>query len=266
MIGFRSICFFAALLLFACVEYHPYDTRVSGEKGINARNIKRIESMCCNKQSLRFAVISDSQRWYDELYDAVRALNCYKDIDFVIHAGDLSDYGLRTEFESQREILSGLTMPYVCLIGNHDCIATGREVFSKIFGEVDFSFTAGNVRFLCLNTNALEYEHYESVPNMGFVEQAVSTFPVEAQKSVVVMHAQPLSDQMYSEQVSLLLHQQIKRLPGLQFCVHGHGHRYKEEEIFDDGVIYYQCENIGGRSFLIFTLDSDGYKCEKVLF
>ena len=33
MIGFRSICFCAALLLlFACVEYHPYDTRVSGDE------------------------------------------------------------------------------------------------------------------------------------------------------------------------------------------------------------------------------------------
>lgn len=252
-------------LMCGCVEYHPYDTHVDGAMGVNEKNIALIESECKGCKELRFAVVSDSQRWYDELERAVLEINSRRDIDFVIHAGDLSDFGMRTEFEAQREILNRLRVPYVCLIGNHDCIATGKEIFAKIFGAPDMAFTAGDVRFICLNTNALEYDD-GSVPNLDFVEQQLLTMPSDVQRSVVVMHAEPFSDQFYNHEVALILQQQLRQLPDLQFCIHGHGHRYKEEDIFGDGVIYYECDNVGDSSFLIFTLDNEGYECEKVDF
>ena len=40
----------------------------------------------------------------------------------MLHTGDMSDFGLKLEFEKQRDILSGLKVPYVCLLGNHDCL------------------------------------------------------------------------------------------------------------------------------------------------
>ena len=53
--------------LTACqVEYHPYDTRIDGPTGINARNVARIEAACAGRRTIRFAQISDTQRWYDE--------------------------------------------------------------------------------------------------------------------------------------------------------------------------------------------------------
>lgn len=78
-----------ALLLTACqVEYHPYDTRIDGPTNVNARNIARIEAACEGRRTIRFAQISDTQRWYDETEDAVKAINARDDIDFVIHTGD----------------------------------------------------------------------------------------------------------------------------------------------------------------------------------
>ena len=54
---------FIAFFATACqVDSHPYDTRINGETGINARNIDRIESACAGKREIRFAVISDTQR------------------------------------------------------------------------------------------------------------------------------------------------------------------------------------------------------------
>lgn len=153
-------------LSVACqVEYHPYDTRINGECDINAKNIARIEATTAGKQELRFAVISDTQQWYDETKKAVEALNRRNDIDFVIHTGDLADFGIRAEFERQRDILNGLRIPYVAIIGNHDCLATGEAIFRKIFGPFNYAFTAGEIRFICLNTNALEFDHSESVPD-----------------------------------------------------------------------------------------------------
>lgn len=61
------------LLAAGCdhIEYHPYDTDISGEQNINAKNIARIEAACRGRQTVRFAMISDTQRWYDETEKAV---------------------------------------------------------------------------------------------------------------------------------------------------------------------------------------------------
>ena len=241
-----------AVFLTACqVEYHPYDTRINGPTGINARNIARIEAACKGKRMIRFAQISDTQRWYDETEDAVRALNARDDIDFVIHTGDMADFGMRDEFERQR--------------GNHDCLATGERIFNKIFGEVDFAFTAGDVRFVCLNTNALEFDHDTPVPNFDFLERQIDGFPAGAEKTVVVMHAKPYSEQ-FDNNVAKIFQQTIRQFPNLQFCMNGHGHNFAAEDLFDDGVIYYECDNIDKKTYLLFTITEEGYDYERVEF
>jgi hypothetical protein len=87
------LLFLIIILLTGCdvFEFHPYDGRVSGETNVNARNIEKIEKNCREKASIRFALISDTQRWYDETADFVSRINKHDDIDFVVHAGDISD-------------------------------------------------------------------------------------------------------------------------------------------------------------------------------
>lgn len=43
---------------------------------------------------------------------------------------------------------------------------TIRFVF---FGNPNFSFVAGDVKFLCLNTNALEYDYSTPIPDFEFI-------------------------------------------------------------------------------------------------
>lgn len=261
----RLMFIFAAVaILSGCaVEYHPYDMRIHGEKDINAANIALIEQACQEHESIRFAVVSDSQRWYDELEDAVEKINDMEGIDFVVHAGDLTDWGMRTEFEMQRDILNRLDVPYVCLLGNHDCLGTGKNLFREIFGQFDFAFTAGDVRFLCLNTNMLEFEEDEPVPNFYFLDEQLAAFPSEARKTVVMMHSYPKSDQ-FSGDRAVLFQAMIRRFPDLQFCVHGHGHQFRVEDIFSDGVLYYECAHSESETFLVFTINKDGYEYEVV--
>ncbi len=256
----------ALLAMTACeVEYHPYDTRYDGDTDANRLNIVRIEAACRGKKTIRFAVISDTQRWYDEMEDAVKALNKRTDIDFVLHTGDLADFGMKKEFIRQYGILKKLYVPYVVIIGNHDCLATGQLIYKKIFGDFNFAFTAGDVRFICLNTNALEFDHTESVPDFEFIENEIMNFPAGISKSVVAMHAKPYTEQ-FDNGVAKLFQAHVKAFPGLQFCVNGHGHTYREEDLFGDGVIYYECENVAKRSYLLFTITEDGYEEEKVSF
>ena len=66
----------AALLLTGCdtiFDVHPYDVRVKGENNLNAKNIQKIEQTVKSKDTIRFAVISDSHQWLDDLVEIGRA-------------------------------------------------------------------------------------------------------------------------------------------------------------------------------------------------
>ena len=83
------LCFQACDML----EVHPYDAYVRGEKNLNEKNIQAITTKLKDQKEFRFAFISDTQRWYDETESMVSHINKRGDVDFVIHGGDLSDFG-----------------------------------------------------------------------------------------------------------------------------------------------------------------------------
>lgn len=246
------------------IDYHPYDTRVDGKSHINAQNIERIEAATAGKKAIRFVLISDTQRWYDETKAAVKSINARDDIDFVLHCGDMTDFGVTREFEVQRDILEGLRIPYVALLGNHDCLGTGADVYRHMFGNPDFTFNAGDVHFLCINSNAFEYDYSVDIPNFSFIRNDIETFPDNMRRTVVAMHAQPTSEQ-FNNNVSELFEYEIRKYPGLAFCMCGHGHHTQVNEWFDDGVLYYECAAAKHREYIIFTLDEEGgYSYETV--
>lgn len=258
-----------SFILSGCdmIEYHPYDGRISGETGINAKNIAKIEKSCEGKKTFRFAMLGDTQRWYDETEDFVKHINKRDDIDFIIHGGDLADFGLTREFEWMRDILSKLKAPYVALLGNHDCLANGEQIFRKIWGEPNFSFLAGNVKFICLNTNALEYDYSRPVPDFAFMEGEFENKVEEHEKTIFAMHVPPFNDQ-FNNNVAKVFQMYIKEFPNLQFCLNAHTHRLAADDLFNDGIIYYSPPNIKKRNYIIFTIkpDNNDYEYEVVEF
>ena len=256
------------LLLSGCdmLESHPYDVRISGDKGLTEKNIAIIEASLRGRRTISFAMISDTQGGYDDTVDAVMAINRRGDIDFVVHGGDFTDFGATREFELQRDILAGLAVPYISVIGNHDCLATGVEAYRAVFGPLDYAFTAGDVRFLCLNTNALEFDYSVAVPDFGFLRRELSGCPPEIRKTIVLMHAAPFSEQ-FNNNCAQEFHDTLLRFPGLQFCLYGHGHHVEAGDLFGDGLMYYECADIKKRSFLVFHIRSDeSYVYETVEF
>ena len=47
--------------------------------------------------------------------------------------------GETKEFLWARDFLNKLRVPYVCLLGNHDCLGTGFDVYQKVFGSDNFA-------------------------------------------------------------------------------------------------------------------------------
>lgn len=261
----RIIPFISLFAFVACdaFEYHPHDAKITGDTNINAKNIALIENKCAGKTSFRFAFVSDTQGWSDETEKFVKALNARDDIDFVVHGGDIADFGVTKEFLWQRDILNKLKVPYVVIIGNHDCLGTGPDVYKKIFGAENFAFVAGNVKFLCLNTNALEYDYSNPIPDFQFLENHIRA--ASTQKSILVMHGRPYSD-VFNNNVAKVFQGYITQLPSLQFCLNGHDHAFQMEDLFDDGIIYYGTPNIEKKAFLLFTINPEGYEYEMVEF
>lgn len=260
----------ATILLFTIIgcdvmEYHPYDTRIEGMTSMNSRNIVRIEESLKGATTFRFAFITDTQRWYDETEDVVKNINNRTDIDFVVHGGDLTDFGATKEFIWQRDILNGLKMPYVSVIGNHDCLGTGEEMFNKIFGNPNFAFTAGNVRFVCMNTNALEFDYSHPVPDFTFLKKEREGFPTEASRTLFVMHVKP-GDEQFNNNVKDVFQYVLRTYPTPLCCLYGHGHKLAADNLFGDGLMYYQCSNIKDRKYLLFTINEEGYEYEVVDF
>ena len=117
--------------------------------------------------------MGDTQRWYDETVDFVNKANSYDTLDFVMHGGDISDFGMTFEFDWIHRIMKKLNVPYVALIGNHDIIGNGMSIYNKMYGDENFSFVAGNTRFLCLNTNALEFDYSKPDPDFNYIKSFI---------------------------------------------------------------------------------------------
>lgn len=256
------------------IDYHPYDGRISNkeDKDINATNIVRIESACMNKDTIRFAFTGDTQRWYDHTYDFVKHINQQDSLDFVIHGGDLTDFGIKKEYLLQHSILSKLKIPYVALIGNHDIIGKGDLVYEDLYGSENFAFRvgssssdSGHTRFICLNTNALEYDYATPVPDFAFIKEQLKKTTEKDKRTIFVMHVSPGNEQ-FNNNVADIFQEKIREFPSLLFCLHAHDHNYAARDLFNDGIIYYCCDNIGKRTYLIYTLTPDGYSYEIIKF
>lgn len=272
------------LLAASCgnFEYHPYSNHVDGRIAIHETTVPAIEKKCSGCDSFKFAFITDTQGSYDEMKDAVSVIARRGDIDFIVHGGDQTDFGLPKEFMWCRDIMESSGLPYVSVIGNHDCLGNGKYTFEYIYGCTDFSFNAGHIHFICLNTVALEYPASEAVPDFDFISydleevMSLNEHCDSITGTVVVMHSRP-GDEQFNNSKKKDFIDRLKCFPGGSavsddgvcsriFCINGHNHRGEILDIDECGLLFYGCPDIGRRVFYVFSITNRGYECEEVEF
>lgn len=93
-------------------EYSPYEVRLpDSRKHTHAANFTRLielQNRLKTREFLNIGLIADSHTWYDSLKAAVDSINQKGNIDFVIHGGDITDFGLQKEYEFSQDILRRL--------------------------------------------------------------------------------------------------------------------------------------------------------------
>src|SRR5687768_3869626 len=91
-----------SLVFFGCtdsIEYSPNQSDDSDSPHeLTKHNLALLKASPVD-DTLTIAFIGDSQNFYDEVEPFVRKVNQQKEIDLVLIAGDISDFGLLQEFE-----------------------------------------------------------------------------------------------------------------------------------------------------------------------
>lgn len=248
-------------------DFSPYQVHLKEEqRNLNKKNLDRIAALNLQPQdTLRFAVLSDNQRFYDELEDAVKAINNYSGkthrIDFAINCGDLTDFGLQEEYLWQVNRTNKLTMPYLAVIGNHDCVANGVKIYEAMYGSMNFTFEVAGNYFVFLNTNSLEFD--EPVPDMDYMRQALSRTS-EYQNAFVVSHVPPF-DADFDENLKPEFARLI-RTHQVAYSIHGHQHSFRFGQHFNDGQLYLVADTIQNRNFIVVTVIGKKVSFERIKF
>ncbi|MDB5196845.1 MAG: hypothetical protein JWP88_1216 [Flaviaesturariibacter sp.] len=254
-------------LLLSCkkmIQYSPLEVRLEeADKKLNAKNIARIEAIP-QQDTLRFVVIGDSQGFYDETNDFVDVLNRRNDIDFVVLAGDIVEYGDSREFKWMSQSLRKLTVPFIGVIGNHDMVANARQVYKEMFGAENFAFQCNGSQFVCLNTNGFMTNYDGTVPNLSWLRQQLQSD--EAYKNTfVVSHIPPFAGgfgwDKEKEYAAILADNPTTRL-----SIHGHIHEYGVSRPYNDGIEYLVVSNMLKRSYVVVTVVAQTYRFEQVFY
>jgi 3',5'-cyclic AMP phosphodiesterase CpdA len=82
--------------------------------------------------------------------------------DLVLVSGDISE-NYPSAREAARELLKGLSVPYKTVPGNHDVHDDDMSAYRAAFGKDFYSFEAGGIRFIGLNSQLMgNFDKFES--------------------------------------------------------------------------------------------------------
>jgi Icc protein len=254
----------ASLLTVSCEHpfgYNPNEIILEeSERDLNAKSIQRIQAIPTS-DTLKFILMGDTQRWYDESEDFVKSANNQRGISFVLHAGDISDFGLSQEFKWVNEIMVRLKYPYLTVIGNHDTVANGEANYRRMYGALNYSFDYAGHRFIFINTNSREYAFDGTTPDLVWLKSQLAS-PSKSKKQIVIAHVPPY-DGDFDKNLEKK-YAQVLSESKIAFSLYGHQHAFKEGEYYHDGVTYYQTTNVGARGYLVITSWKNGYKVDRI--
>ena len=262
---------FAALLLSilssSCKKLFSYNANeIQIEEKDRNQNIKNIERLQSKEQkdSFRFVVISDCQRFYEEIDEFVGKINRYPDISFVVLNGDITDFGLRAEYLWISQRLQKLSFPFLVVIGNHDMLGNGRELYKQMFGPENFGFSYSGYKFIALNSNSQEVGHNGSLPDTSWLQQELSSTPSQ-EKIFVFAHLAPFSGD-FDRSLEQAYVKILASNGNVAYSIHGHEDISYLGQPYGPPVNYLVANSIKEESFVLINVNSNDITVEEIFF
>ncbi|HOK03562.1 MAG TPA: metallophosphoesterase, partial [Spirochaetota bacterium] len=227
----------------------------------NIKNAAIIEQSCNNpSEDFTFAVVTDSHSAYDKLGKAVDLINGNPEVKFVFHLGDFTETGLLFQYEQTIKKLQNLKVPFLTVIGNHDTLGNGFDIFRDIFGTTDFSFTCNGVFFFVGNNNNWE----SPIGDVGYVKDALTQHQSERYR-IIVAHIPMDDDDRFSNE----MRQGYKNLCedyNIALSLHGHRHRHQYVANFTSKTAMLVADAIIYNTYYLIHVKSTGIEYEIIPF
>lgn len=253
------------LMLSSCesvIEYSPYQVKTS-ETGSDL-NIEAMEGILSQSSEefkpFKIALIGDSHTYYDDFEDQVAAVNKLDSIDFVVHMGDVTLSGIYREFVWFSEIIGKVEKPVITIIGNHDCLSNGAEMYKVMFGDFNFEFEYNNCHLCFFDDNIWERNNED--PDFIWLNQKLSTGESYTHQFVFA-HIPPWDDQFSIG--NTYLYNLIMESNNVMASIHGHTHTFSYSKYFDN-VPYLVTGDSQDREIVVLEVLENSIRVDKKSF
>ncbi|AOM79805.1 metallophosphoesterase family protein [Pedobacter steynii] len=256
----------AMMGLLSCnnFEYSPNQVfDKNSYRDINAGNLKRLGDGK-GDDTVRFVLSGDTQRSRDETVRFTKKVNDMPGIDFVVIAGDITEFGVLQEMEWISRSLSKLNVPYVAVIGNHDLTSRGRDAFINMFGPLNYSFLYGGVKFVCHDTNSREHKFDGNTPDIPWLKAEMQ--PQAGVSNFVGISHVPPNSLDFDEKLVKGYTAAFAETPGFLASLHAHTHNYDLFYPDDSGIPYLTTSSMGNEEFILATIINHKISFERIQF
>lgn len=237
-------------LFFQCAPFRdsPYSDQIlRHERELNLHALERLGDIESDSGVIRFAVFSDSHQNYKELDKIIVQINKTENLDFVVNLGDFTNSGYNLEYDQFLDSYVLLRNPAFSVIGNHDSIGAGVELFKRVFGPSNFYFESTSKRFIFFQSSNLEdMENFSPQWLIETVES--STKPV-----IIFTHAHLQDKERYTGEVEQIFKRVIQH-SNTQLIMNGHNHVYEFRK--DSGTLLLQCGRAEGAQWLLIEIQN----------
>lgn len=263
----RILIVIILLLITSCEElfdYSPYVIDFNDKNSnVNQSNINTLISKT-EDDTIKFAVTGDSHMAYDETNGFVEKANEDKSLDFVIHTGDLTDFGLPKQYIWGNSALQMLNKPYFVTIGNHDLAGNGKTSYLEMFGPLDFSFIYCRMKLIFINTNSREFKFNGHVPDLDWLDAQLK--PENSFNKVIVIYHVPPDDDDFDSLLKNKFYETLVRYNNVLLSVHGHTHNFKIYQSRQDQAISVNTYALEDRKFNVITIINKDFYIETIDF
>jgi glycosyltransferase involved in cell wall biosynthesis len=179
-----------ALIVALLVAYKIYLNFFEQDfSAVHADQVERIEAALAGRDQFRFAVVGNINNSIGIFERRLLPMLNASGVDFVVSAGNAVSSGGEDKYRALYRTLSKLNMPYLLTFGSNEESRLGSFRFYDHFGPYLYSFSAGNSRFVFLDSTGttsfqwqlrwLEEELMASTGQHRFVFSEYGFKPVE---------------------------------------------------------------------------------------
>ncbi|MCX2453921.1 metallophosphoesterase [Pedobacter sp. PLR] len=257
---------FLSIGLLSCNQFEYSPNQVfdrNSPKDVNATSLSRLGDGK-NDDTVRFVLSGDPQRSRDETITFVEKVNSLPGVDFVLIAGDFTEFGVLKEMEWISRALRKLNVPYMGVIGNHDLTNRGREVFQRMFGALNYTFVYGGTKFICHDTNSREYSFNGQVPDISWLKTELQ--PQDGVSNYLAVSHVPTISPDFDPKLVKDYTGTFAETPGFLASLHGHNHTYDLYFPDDSGIPYVITSSIGNEEFLLVEIINHKISFERISF